>query len=78
MPFVVVIKELECPECRRFYCAQCGVPWHVGLDCSDLEKLSIPERDKDGLLLLKLAKKKIGDCVENVGKLLKKHLDVVT
>jgi len=23
-PAVVVIKESECPECRRLFCAQCG------------------------------------------------------
>jgi len=78
-PAAVVIKESECPECRRLFCAQCGVPWHVGLDCSDLEKLSFSERDKNDLLLVKLAKKKkIGKCVETVDKLLKKRLDAVT
>lgn len=54
----VVIKESECPECKRLFCAQCGVPWHVGLDCSDLEKLSPSEKEDDDLLLFKLAKEK--------------------
>ncbi|TYH15392.1 hypothetical protein ES288_A05G038400v1 [Gossypium darwinii] len=23
------VKELECPNCRRLFCAQCKVPWHA-------------------------------------------------
>ncbi|KAM7280166.1 hypothetical protein ACFE04_007300 [Oxalis oulophora] len=28
-----VIKESECPYCRRLFCAQCKVPWHAGVQC---------------------------------------------
>lgn len=71
-PAAVVIKESECPECRRLFCAQCGVPWHVGLDCSDLEKLSFSERDKNDLLLLKLAKKKDWQVCGKCGQIVEK------
>ena len=52
----VAIKESECPECRRLFCAQCGVPWHAGLDCSEFQKLSDSEKEKCDLMLFKLAK----------------------
>jgi len=52
----VVIKESECPECRRLFCAQCGVPWHAGLDCSELQTLSDFEKEQCDLMLFKLAK----------------------
>lgn len=52
----VVKKESECPACRRLFCAQCAVPWHTGLDCSELKSLSDSEKEKCDLMLLKLAK----------------------
>jgi E3 ubiquitin-protein ligase RNF144 len=52
----VVIKESECPECRRLFCAQCGVPWHAGLDCSEFQRLSDSEKEICDLMLFKLAK----------------------
>lgn len=52
----VVTKESKCPECRRLFCAQCAVPWHGGLDCSELQRLSDSEREEFDLMLFKLAK----------------------
>jgi len=54
----VGFKKSECPECRRLFCGQCSVPWHEGLDCSELKKLSPSEKEKDDLILFKLAKEK--------------------
>jgi len=68
----VVIKESECPECNRLFCAQCSVPWHAGLDCSDLEKLSPSEREGDDLLLLKLAKEKDWQQCGKCGRIVEK------
>jgi len=53
---VAVNKESECPQCRGLFCVQCGVPWHAGLDCSELQKLSDFEREEGDLMLFKLAK----------------------
>lgn len=51
-------KQSECPNCRRLFCAQCGVTWHAGLDCNEYQRLSPSEREQDDLKLLKLAKEK--------------------
>jgi len=53
-----VTKKSQCPACKGFFCAQCIVPWHEGLDCSELKGLSPSESEKDDLMLLKLAKEK--------------------
>lgn len=52
----VVITESECPECRRLFCAQCSVPWHSGLDCSEFQSSLVSEEEKCDLMLFKLAK----------------------
>ena len=52
----IAIKESECPKCRRLFHAQCGVPWHAGLDCSEFQKLSDFEKEKCDLMLFMLAK----------------------
>eukprot|EP01018_Ginkgo_biloba_P027910 Gb_32390 [translate_table: standard] len=53
-----LIKQAECPVCKRLFCAQCSVPWHAGLDCSDFQQLSSAEKEKDDLMLFRLAKEK--------------------
>lgn len=68
----VSIKSSECPECKRLFCAQCRVPWHAGLDCADLEKLSPSEKDKDDLMLFRLAKEKEWQRCEKCGQVVEK------
>lgn len=48
----VVIKESECPRCRRMFCAQCRVPWHQGFDCKEFQRLNRKRKDKEDLRLL--------------------------
>lgn len=50
---VTAIKQSECPECRRLFCAQCHVPWHAGFDCYEWKS---SEKEKDENMLFKLAK----------------------
>jgi E3 ubiquitin-protein ligase RNF144 len=52
-----VIKA-ECPYCERMFCAQCKVPWHEGIECSEFEKLNADERGKEDVMLVGLAKDK--------------------
>jgi len=40
------VKNSECPNCNRMFCAQCKVPWHEGIECSEFEKLNVNERKK--------------------------------
>ncbi|PIN13541.1 hypothetical protein CDL12_13838 [Handroanthus impetiginosus] len=49
-----VIVETECPECKRFFCVQCKVPWHYGIDCLEFQKLA-GERSEEDIMLMNLA-----------------------
>ncbi|KAK4436733.1 putative E3 ubiquitin-protein ligase rbrA [Sesamum alatum] len=53
-----VVRESECPFCRRLFCAQCGVPWHSGVGCEEFSRLSESERGREDLLVHELAKLK--------------------
>ncbi|XVE70776.1 hypothetical protein DITRI_Ditri10aG0098000 [Diplodiscus trichospermus] len=53
-----VVKESECPNCRRLFCAQCKVPWHTGIECGEFQKLHKDEREREDIMLMKLAKDK--------------------
>ncbi|XP_065851201.1 E3 ubiquitin-protein ligase RSL1-like [Euphorbia lathyris] len=50
-----IVRESECPNCRRLFCAQCKVPWHAEIECSEFQKLHKDEREKEDMMLLKLA-----------------------
>ncbi|KAF3455109.1 hypothetical protein FNV43_RR05557 [Rhamnella rubrinervis] len=52
-----VVKESKCPNCRRLYCKRCKSAWHKGIVCSEFQKLSNDEREKEDFLLVKLAQK---------------------
>ncbi|TYJ32492.1 hypothetical protein E1A91_A05G038900v1 [Gossypium mustelinum] len=52
------VKESECPNCRRLFCAQCKVPWHAELECGEFQRLHKDEREKEDIMLMKLAKEK--------------------
>ncbi|XP_022732329.1 E3 ubiquitin-protein ligase RNF144A-like [Durio zibethinus] len=53
-----VVKESECPNCRRLFCAQCKVPWHAGIECGEFQGLDKDEREREDIMLMKLAKDK--------------------
>ncbi|KAK3029346.1 hypothetical protein RJ639_037869 [Escallonia herrerae] len=57
---VEVIRESECPECHRLFCAQCHVPWHSGISCEEFQRLNVDERGREDLMeivFLKIAQK---------------------
>ncbi|MCH88621.1 putative E3 ubiquitin-protein ligase RNF144A-like [Trifolium medium] len=51
-----IVTKTECPSCNRMFCAQCKVPWHQGIKCSEFEKLNADEREKEDVMLMNLAK----------------------
>ncbi|CAK9146282.1 unnamed protein product [Ilex paraguariensis] len=53
-----VIRESECPICRRLFCAQCYVPWHSGIECEEYQRLNEDERGREDLLMRELAREK--------------------
>ncbi|XP_010273982.1 PREDICTED: E3 ubiquitin-protein ligase RNF144A [Nelumbo nucifera] len=54
----VIVRESECPNCRRLFCAHCKVPWHSGVGCEEFERLNKDDRKKEDLMMMELAKSK--------------------
>ncbi|KAL4628966.1 hypothetical protein ACB092_05G274700 [Castanea dentata] len=52
------IRESECPYCHRLFCAQCSVPWHLGVDCEEFQRLDGDEKERDDLIFRELAEEK--------------------
>lgn len=46
---------IECPECHRDICINCGVPWHIMMGCDEYQSLPAEERDAGDLSLHRLA-----------------------
>ncbi|KAK3021459.1 hypothetical protein RJ639_047631 [Escallonia herrerae] len=53
-----VIREIDCPECGRSFCALCRVPWHAEFTCKEFQKLNVKKKGKEDLMVDMLAKKK--------------------
>ncbi|KAK2981732.1 hypothetical protein RJ640_005984 [Escallonia rubra] len=56
----MAIKEANCPECRRRFCARCRVPWHSEFKCREFQKLNAKRRKsgREEVMVDRLAKKK--------------------
>lgn len=50
-----VMRDAECPHCKRVLCARCSVPWHDGIDCEQYQQLEEDERGREDLQLRQLA-----------------------
>lgn len=53
-----IIRESECPYCRRLFCALCNVSWHSGVECEEFQMLNDNERGREDLMVYELAKQK--------------------
>ena len=53
-----MMRESECPHCRRLFCVQCLVPWHVGMECREFQRQNPVERGRDDMKLKELADEK--------------------
>ncbi|TVU17073.1 hypothetical protein EJB05_33085 [Eragrostis curvula] len=49
------IPEVDCPHCRRLFCARCMVPWHDGVGCEEFQGLGEHERGREDVMLRRLA-----------------------
>lgn len=49
------ISCIECPDCERYICVDCGVPWHSSMSCEEFQSLPVEERDAGDLTLHRLA-----------------------
>ncbi|KAJ9567848.1 hypothetical protein OSB04_003814 [Centaurea solstitialis] len=55
----VGITKIDCPVCKRAFCAVCRVPWHSEFSCKEFEKLNSKKKGKkDDEMTVALAKKK--------------------
>ncbi|XP_062021356.1 E3 ubiquitin-protein ligase RSL1-like [Rosa rugosa] len=52
-----VVRDSECPNCNRMFCAQCKVPWHAGIECAEFKKLKNDEKGNEDIMLRNLAQK---------------------
>ncbi|XP_019433750.1 PREDICTED: ranBP-type and C3HC4-type zinc finger-containing protein 1-like, partial [Lupinus angustifolius] len=50
-----LVKEFECPNCRRLFFAQCKVSWHDGIECDDVQKLNKDDKEKEDIMFMQLA-----------------------
>ncbi|CAN8284407.1 unnamed protein product [Cochlearia groenlandica] len=49
------MKESECPHCNRMVCVSCETKWHGEITCEEFMKLAENERERDDILLKKMA-----------------------
>lgn len=61
------IRESNCPNCRRQFCALCRVPWHEDLPCEEFQKLNADERGREDVMLRNLAKQMMWKRCPNCG-----------
>ena len=40
--------KTTCPDCQKFFCANCNLPWHEGMSCEDAKRLHGFDWDKIG------------------------------
>ncbi|XP_010547828.1 PREDICTED: probable E3 ubiquitin-protein ligase RNF144A-B [Tarenaya hassleriana] len=52
-----VVRESECPHCNRLVCVACGVKWHSEITCEEFQELGEDEREREDVMLKKLAEK---------------------
>ena len=52
------VAQSECPSCRRMFCAQCEVVWHLGVSCDEFQRLGLDERGIQDLKLIEIARSK--------------------
>ncbi|XP_047322850.1 E3 ubiquitin-protein ligase RSL1-like [Impatiens glandulifera] len=53
-----VITKINCPACRRLFCASCRVPWHPEFSCSEYKRLNARKSGKEDEMARELARKK--------------------
>lgn len=53
-----IIRESECPVCRRLFCAICYVPWHPAVECEEYQRMNEDEKGREDLMLKELANQK--------------------
>ncbi|PHT93501.1 hypothetical protein T459_01383, partial [Capsicum annuum] len=46
-------KQSQCPNCKRFFCFQCKLPWHAGFKCEERRELM----DKNDVAFVVLAQR---------------------
>lgn len=63
---------IECPECSRLVCFDCGVPWHVSMTCGEYQSLSHEERDEVDITMNVAAQDNNWRCCQQCGRLIER------
>ncbi|PQQ14212.1 E3 ubiquitin-protein ligase RNF144A-like [Prunus yedoensis var. nudiflora] len=50
-----VVRQSQCPHCRRLFCAKCKVAWHAEMECWEFQELNDDERGREDIQLKNLA-----------------------
>lgn len=50
--------ETKCPYCKKKFCAYCRAPSHAKISCEEFQMLNKDEREKEDMMLVKLAKRR--------------------
>ncbi|XP_059633278.1 E3 ubiquitin-protein ligase RSL1-like [Cornus florida] len=53
-----VSSQVECPNCSRWFCADCKVSWHWNMECADFQRMDEDEREEAGIMFKQLAEEK--------------------
>lgn len=51
------LVQVQCPACRRLFCATCSVPWHPEFSCEDFRRLNGKREKRGEQFVNELAKK---------------------
>ncbi|XP_021898222.1 uncharacterized protein LOC110814934 [Carica papaya] len=58
-----VIRESDCLFCHKLFFAACYVPWHLGIEWEEFQRMNDNERANEALMLRKLTKERNGEGV---------------
>lgn len=53
-----IVREIECLECKRSFCAECRVSWHSEFTCEEFQKVYSKKKGREDKIVKMLAKKK--------------------
>ncbi|XP_042492758.1 probable E3 ubiquitin-protein ligase RNF144A isoform X2 [Macadamia integrifolia] len=64
-----IITKSECPNCKKLFCFQCKITWHVGFGCNETEQLRDENDFLFGELVVRNNWKRCPNCKFRVEKL---------
>ncbi|CAA6669891.1 unnamed protein product [Spirodela intermedia] len=63
---------IECPECSRLVCFDCGVPWHISMTCGEYQSLPQDERDEVDITMSVITQDNNWRCCEQCRRIIER------